>query len=826
MAKDTAPLTVHMIGNAHIDPVWLWPLSEGRAEVLSSYRTALSLIEAYDGYVFTSGGAVTYRWVAQDAPDMLGAIRRAVAAGRWALVNGWWLQPDCNIPHGESFARHALYGQRELVDLLGERACVGYNVDSFGHAGSLPQLLRLGGLRYYVFFRPGPHEKELPATPFWWQSPDGARVLACRPPLHYCSPEDEDMRARVLAVAAETPDGVGQAMCLYGVGNHGGGPTRRNVQAILAMQAASEVVRPVFSMPQAYFCAMERSGHAWPVVQDEMQHHARGCYTALSRVKRENRHAEHALMEAERLAALATVLCGAPDQRAPLRAAWESVLENQFHDILAGTSIRDAYEDVWRSYAQAQETANQVREQAIGALSASSHVLQRAGQAVLVWNSLAWERTTVAHLALPLGGWRHDFAGRCYPGQPQIRDVDGHAVPGQLLDVVFDHNTYIAHIATAAKVPAMGCQILYVTIPEEHPPAEAPPVRPVTSLANDYHQLAFDACTGWMTSLRHQGLDRELLSGPALVPLVIDDPSDTWSHGVQAFRDECGRFVATEPPHLLHAGPVLQTIRVRSAWGSSTITTDVTLYAHQDCIDIDLQIDWREKHKMLKLAFPFRLAGATVTASCPYGCIRRQANGHEEPCQSWVDLSGTLDDEGAGVSLLNDGKYGYDALGGELRLSILRSPIYAFHDPRKVYPGVSYHYTDQGIQRVRCRLLPHRGHWHHGHPVRRSLELHAPLLPRRVEPHEGPLAAGPLLRVSPEQVALVALKLTEEHGHLIARGYETTGVAAAMEIAAPPLGRRWRQDVAPHQVWTLSLAQDHDVPTALDLLEEPLAPAR
>ncbi|NLD73405.1 MAG: alpha-mannosidase, partial [Chloroflexi bacterium] len=186
------PVTVHMIGNAHIDPVWLWPLSEGRAEVLSTYRTALMLLDEFPGYVFTSGGSVTYQWAAEDDPALFGRIQQAVAEGRWALVNGWWLQPDCNIPGGESFARHALYGQRFLEEHFGRRARVGYNVDTFGHAGTLPMLLRGGGLDYYVFFRPGPHEKDLPREPFWWEAPDGTRVLTCRPPLHYGTPESED----------------------------------------------------------------------------------------------------------------------------------------------------------------------------------------------------------------------------------------------------------------------------------------------------------------------------------------------------------------------------------------------------------------------------------------------------------------------------------------------------------------------------------------------------------------------------------------------------------------------------------------------------------
>ena len=165
-----------MIGNAHIDPVWLWRLDEGRDEVLSTYRAALERMDETPGFIFTSGGAATYRWVQEDDPGLFAVIQQRVAEGRWSLVNGWWVQPDCNIPCGESFVRHGLYGQRALREMFGQQAVTGYNVDSFGHTGSLPQILRGCGLCYYVFFRPAPAdrdhpgEKDLPGTLFWWES--------------------------------------------------------------------------------------------------------------------------------------------------------------------------------------------------------------------------------------------------------------------------------------------------------------------------------------------------------------------------------------------------------------------------------------------------------------------------------------------------------------------------------------------------------------------------------------------------------------------------------------------------------------------------------
>ena len=823
MAKEgtEAQITVHMIGNAHIDPVWLWPLSEGRAEVLSTYRTALALLQEFEGYVFTSGGSVTYQWVAEDDPELLRAIHQAVAQGRWALANGWWLQPDCNIPSGESLARHALYGQRFLQENLGQRARVGYNVDSFGHAGTLPQLLKLGGLDSYVFFRPGPHEKVLPQGPFWWEAPGGARVLACRPPLHYCSPEDTNVMERMAAAAAEAPEGLPLVMCFYGVGNHGGGPTRRNVQAIVEAMCTGGAVKPVFSAPERYFNEVARLGRSWPVVHDDLQHHSRGCYTALSRVKRENRQAEQALMAAERLSALATIACDVPAATGRLRQAWQGVLLNQFHDILAGTSIREAYEDVWRNYERARNVAAEMQETALQALSARVHVADR-GRPVIVWNPLAWERTDVVHLALPMGDWRHDVAGLRYPGQPIVEDSAGLQLPCQIVDVELDHNTYVVHLEARVTAPALGMRVLYVNLPETDVPSKAPQPTYADTLENGVYWLKLDPETGGLVSVWDLEQGMELLAGPAAVPLVIEDPSDTWSHDVRSFRKVIGRFQADGPAEWVQDGPVRRTLRVRSCWGRSKMTQEISLYPAVRAIDVTMTVDWHEQHKMLKLAFPLNLHDPQVTASAPYGWIVRQANGEEEPCQAWVDLSGRAGEKTQGLCLLNDSKYGYDALDNELRLSVLRSPIYAFHDPRKMVPGITYHYTDQGEQVLRYRLLPHVGQWGVANPARQSEELHQPLIARPVAAHQGTWQDLSLLRVAPEHVVLTTAKLAEEGDRFIVRGYEAAGKPAHLTLTSDLMGVSWSHDVGPHEIWTLALPLQGGEPEALNLLEEPL----
>jgi len=222
-----------MVGNAHIDPAWLWRWQEGFSEVLASCRSALDRMNETPGFIFCRSSSITYKWIEQTDPEMFEEIRRRVAEGRWIIVNGWIEQPDCNIPSGESFVRQSLYGKRYFLDKFGVDVNIGYNVDSFGHSAGLPQILAKSGFKYYIFFRPGAREKTIPENIFWWEGPDGSRVLAVRPPRYYCTFVGEDDMDEHIEIARDwRPEGLTNAICFYGVGNHGGGPTKRNLEFI------------------------------------------------------------------------------------------------------------------------------------------------------------------------------------------------------------------------------------------------------------------------------------------------------------------------------------------------------------------------------------------------------------------------------------------------------------------------------------------------------------------------------------------------------------------------------------------------------------------
>ena len=337
---------LYLVGNAHLDPVWLWRWPEGCAEAIGTCWAAVELLAEHPGMIFTRGEAVVYRWIEEMDPELFGRIQELVHAQRWVIVNGWWLQPDCNLPSGEAFIRQALYGKSYFRDRFGVDVTVGYNVDSFGHAATLPMLLRHTGFTSYVFMRPMEHEHALPSSLFDWVAPDGSSVTTFRLSVSYNTSDSWPIDRKVEQVQALAATQGIPLMCFYGVGNHGGGPTRRHLAEIAQLQAEGKDI--VLSDPNRYFA--EVAALPRPTVSGELQMHAIGCYSAVSAVKALNRKAEAMLAQAEAASTLALLQAGAAYPHARLRLLWETLLFNQFHDILCGSSVASATRDAEQEF--------------------------------------------------------------------------------------------------------------------------------------------------------------------------------------------------------------------------------------------------------------------------------------------------------------------------------------------------------------------------------------------------------------------------------------------------------------------------------------------
>ncbi|HOS94895.1 MAG TPA: glycoside hydrolase family 38 C-terminal domain-containing protein, partial [Armatimonadota bacterium] len=520
-------ITVHCIGNAHIDAAWLWRWDETVRVVRETFESALDRMDETPEFIFTCSQVVYFRWMEEQYPELFSRIRERVEEGRWDLAGGWWVQPDCNIPSGESLVRQALYGQRYLDSRFGKMATVGYNPDTFGHCNAIPQLLAKSGMNAYLFFRPGPHEKTLEGETFWWESPDGSRVLASRPPHHYCT-DEEELAERLRVAAEQAPAPLTDVMCFYGVGDHGGGPTRRAIASILAHAETPGGPRARFARIEDFYREAASHGAALPVLRDDLQHHAPGCYAVHSEVKRRNRECEQLLSAAESMATLAWAAGGPDYPDGELTQAWAAVLFNQFHDILAGTSIPEVYEDANEMYDEAEALAQEALEPALTSLAARADT-RGDGLPLVVFNPLSWAHEVPVEVEIPWD-YRLDLLSVWGP--------DGRQVPVQIDRVQGPATAGMLRIVFLARVGPMGHAVYHCrpVMPEAFPPLTADGCR----IENDRLRVVVDGETGRLTSVFDKANGVEVLSQPAADFLVLADRSDTWSHGVAAFRDEVG----------------------------------------------------------------------------------------------------------------------------------------------------------------------------------------------------------------------------------------------------------------------------------------------
>ncbi len=785
-------ITVYMIGNAHIDPVWLWDWREGFAEVMATCRSALDRMEEYPDFVFTRADAATYRWIEDASPEMFEEIRQRVREGRWNIVGGWWEQPDCNIPSGESFVRHELYGKRYFLDKFGVDVNIGYNVDSFGHSAGLPQILKRAGIDYYVFMRPGPHEKDIPESVFWWEGPDGSRVLTMRLPEPYAI--WSDFPQHIQRAIDERPAGTTAAVRFYGVGNHGGGPTVGNIEAIRALQADADGPKLTFGTLGDFLQHVQKERSDFPVVKGDLQHHAVGCYTAHSEIKRLVRRAENALGAAERFCVMAKLALGRQFPKQKLAETWQKVLFNQFHDIMAGTSIQAAYDDVRDTMGAAIDTASYEANAAMSAIAWKLDVCGE-GDAFVVFNP-------------------HIFTAKCpvYVDEntDSLQDCAGRSVAIQSASSVFEHTGPRQRKVFVDTLPSFGYRLYYANRSAAADHTKELSVTE-TLLENEAYRVDIDPTSGQIMQITDKRTGKATLRAPARA-IVVEDKSDTWSHGVVAFNQLAGSF-GDARTEVVESGPVRATVRIESKFGDSTLWQDVSLYADLPRMEWRVTVDWHEKHRMLKFEFPLDLQDPTATYDAAYATVTYPTDGAENPGQKWVDVS----DANYGVSLINDSKYGFDVEGSTMRLSALRSPIYAFHDPRQVEEGKRYIYIDQGLQSFTFALIAHEGSWQDSKVYQEAQMLNMPPSVVEVAPHAGRWTGERAFAwINAPTVDLCAIKEAEDDDSLICRLYET----AAKNVGEAKLtvnGTKHILNIGPSELKTLKISQT--AASEVDLIE-------
>lgn len=831
----------YLIGNAHIDAMWLWEWQEGLAEVRSTFRSALDRLNEFDGWIFTSAAAQYYRWIEETDAEMFAEIAARVREGRWCIVGGWWIQPDCNLPSGESFCRQGLYGQRYFSEKFGVRARTGYNVDSFGHSAGLPQILKKSGLENYVFSRPGAHERDLPEL-FEWRSPDGSGVRAARIPIGYESNSLPELKEKVKKFLALREGERFPQMLFYGVGNHGGGPTIEMLDYLKGISASNGFE---FSSPDLFFEATK----ALPTetVTGDLGKHAVGCYSAHSTIKKNHRKAENALIRSEKFAVAAQELCGRPYPAAELERTWKNFLFHQFHDALCGCSIERVCEDAAAAFAGAYAEAERLSAYSVQAIAAQvdtsrgftgAEANARLGKPVVVFNAEAWSRSAEIRVA------------GLYKGQELPRktysafDVNGNRFPVQLVrgQSLF---WYTRDGVFRAEIPAYGYKLFYIREDNASACAKNCDLK-IREKSPVFHENTFNIESGGLVmensrvalsidasgaaSLYDKRLNREFLSGGIYFTAEDCGDEDTWGHaadseawkesnrlGVWGFcRSSLGRFAGRfecVETKILEAGEVECRVRCRYRYGVSEIVCDYILHTESEDVGVQVKIDWREKQKLARMHVPFSSAFVRAEFETAYAHISRAAVGEEDCAHKWADFS----EKTAGLALLNDGAYSYRASAGEAAVLLARSSIYADHAGvrEKRY---DYEYLDMGEQTFSFVLHPH-GAPDYAEITRLAAELNNPCAAVWEGYHAGKRAGeGSFIEISAPSVVVRAVKRAEDGKGIVVRAYETEGKRTECRLRL--FETETTAVFAPFEIKTLRFFGKKAVEQ--DILEEPL----
>jgi len=754
--------TVHLIANSHIDPVWLWRWQEGYGEAIHTCRYLVKLLKEHPDLTFTRSCARIYSWIAEADPKLFYEITQLIRKKRWFVSGPWWVQADCHHPSGESFARHCLYGKGYFREQFGIDVKVGYNPDAFGHNANLPQILKKAGIEFYVFCRPDKGEKRLPQL-FRWEGLDGSQVLCCRPPTHYCT-INHDIEAKIKECTDNFPEESDHVMCLFGVGNHGGGPTKKSLKYIEEMRKKRPDISFEYSDLERYFKKALKENKDFPIIKEGLFHFARGCYTSFAPIKRLNRIAENKILTAEILSTIVKGNSGG-NNTTEIKDIWKDILFNQFHDILPGTSIREAYTDSMGMLGGAIFRSDRIINEKLWQLSREIKTNRVEGFPILFFNPTGFERREVREISFQP---RYNFIEA---KEADFFDEKGKRVASQ---GITDANSLRRRFLVDLKLPALGHRVYWWRPGKKRKNKRL--VLRGNSLENRYLKVRIDPGTGGIKSLKLKKENWEATGSAGAGFNIIDDEGNAWGHHIESFNKVPGRFQCEK---LIHGeqGECCVSLRVKLVFRNSEIFLEYRVYDEQAFVELRGKINWQEKNRMLKFAFPVKVREPRGICEIAYGFMERDTQGIENPCQRWVDVTGSWKGKPYGVSIINDSWYGCDIAGSQINMSMLRSPVFgSFKKPGDLDPKEFYDHHCQGENFFRCYILPHKGGWKGINTQKYACFLNQPLeyiLP--VSSGGGRSPVQSFIRVHPENLVVTAVKKAERGNCMIIRLYESKG---------------------------------------------------
>ncbi|MCT7378055.1 alpha-mannosidase [Chelativorans salis] len=734
-----------MTGHAHIDLAWLWPLDETRRKANRTFHTMIGLMERNPDFRFNQSTAQLYAFLEEDDPALFERIKEKVAAGQWEPNGAMWVEPDTNMPTGESFVRQLLYGQRYFERHFGKRHTVCWLPDCFGFSPALPQLLRQAGVENFFTIKVNWSETNaMPFDLFWWEGLDGSRVLA-----HTFNNPVGGYNAEIGPRAAlETwrnfrgKHDHPESLIAFGFGDGGGGPTQemldraRQLAGFPAVPALRQVRVGEWFEDVRQKIAERPDLPVW-VGEMYLELH-RGTLTTQGRTKFLHRRAERALITAETLSSMATLL-GEP-AAASLEEHWRVLLRNQFHDILPGSSIREVYELAEAELSSVVAAGKEKIDAHLAAI-ARRLVIKGGKAGFLAVNPDLSPRPLRLSSSEPLPG--------------------GQAVEGGCV------------LAGSRQVPGLSAAVMME-------------VRPAAGLTVEERRLEnVDlrvelAGDGTLSSVYDKRAGREVLSGRGNQIWAYTDKPRNWdAWEVEENYAGQGEEIGASAMEVVERGPHRAAIRITRRFRDSTITQTVRLWANSPRLEFKTDIDWHERRILLKARFPLAIRADHAIFECAHGVIHRPTHRNTSWDQARFEVAAhrfaDLSEQGYGVALLNDGKYGHHAVGNELGLSLLRSPVYP--DPL----------ADEGQQSFSYALFPHDGDWLTGGVLAEAEDLNQPLLCLPAKSHAE--ASWSAARLDGMALGLSAFKPAEEGSRFVLRVYEPAGARGAVEIALP---QGWR----------------------------------
>lgn len=757
--------TGHLVGHAHIDLQWLWEWQEGIVATERTFAQAVKFMDEFPGFTFSQSSSCLYQTIEENHPELFEKIKEKVANGQWELVGGRVCEGDLNLISHESQARHFLYGQRYFREKFGKTATVGWEPDTFGHNIQMPQILKQGGCDYYYFCRAG---KGKPL--FWWQGLDGTKVLAFDEPATgswYNSDISYKQFQEMLdfQVTGNSKDSI----WVYGVGNHGGGPTREHIEWALAQMKDPSKPTIKFSTATEFFEKLETYDlKNIPVIKDELNPIFDGCYTTHSRVKELNRDAEATTTSAETVAAVAH-LFGFAYPSDVFRKSWEEITFNHHHDTLPGSGIHAPY---LKTYTTLEKVIAQNRDIVTRALETLSLRVtpKEGGMSIMVFNPLGWTRGGWVETYLVKSGW--DGGQSLNLDRVVAQSTGGTTYPIEIID---RHSRKVRFYANA---PAFGYEVYHLRTATEteirHPKLEVSDDG--YTIDTQFQTVKFDRKGGFIASLLSKDMGN-IQSGKALGRMEVhwETPAgmSAWVLGRIGRSQIIEPFESTSAPG---PGYVDVTFKYRvPAWNNvskdSIISQRFRVRDYRD-IEVEVTCDWngvgtsQQPNALLRVAFETPFKSATSTYSVPFGALVRANDNREMPALQWAHIA-----EGdAGLAIFNDAKHGFSNDGSTMRMSMIRSS----YDPDPV-PDVGHHVW-------RYQLSATTADWRDFLVPRRAAEFNQPLVAATVpfDAHgDAPLRfsavdfdqIGPGGRLLP-----TALKMAEDGGAFVVRMFETSGL--------------------------------------------------